>query len=75
MDLATTAVRGAFLETDRKPRRWQYGGTFAYFAEAFGKNHELKSGYLGWRKSSIREHRLSQPAAVSLSQRDGRRGL
>ena len=43
------ATRGAFLETDRKPRRWQYGGTFAYFAEAFGRNHELKSGYLGWR--------------------------
>ena len=41
--------RGAFLETDRKPRRWQYGGTFAYFAEAFGRNHELKTGYLGWR--------------------------
>ena len=50
-DLATTSgpTRGAFLETDRKPRRWQYGGTFAYFAEAFGKNNELKSGYLGWR--------------------------
>ncbi len=48
-DLATTAVRGAFLETDRKPRRWQYGGTFAYFAELWGRNHELKSGYLGWR--------------------------
>jgi hypothetical protein len=48
-DLATTAVRGAFLETDRKPRRWQYGGTFAYFAEAWGRNHELKTGYLGWR--------------------------
>lgn len=43
------ATRGAFLETDRKPRRWQYGGTFAYFAEAFGRNHELKTGYLGWR--------------------------
>ena len=48
-DIATTAVRGAFLETDRKPRRWQYGGTFAYFAELWGRNHELKSGYLGWR--------------------------
>ncbi len=73
-DLATTATRGAFLETDRQPRRWQYGGTFAYFAEAFGRNHELKS-----RLSRLaqhrrhREHRLSQPAAVSLSQRDRRR--
>ena len=48
-DITTTAVRGAFLETDRTPRRWQYGGTFTYFAELFGKNHELKTGYLGWR--------------------------
>ena len=48
-DITTTAVRGAFLETDRTPRRWQYGGTFTYFAELFGRNHELKTGYLGWR--------------------------
>jgi hypothetical protein len=48
-DLATTATRGAFLETDRMPRRWQYGATYAYFAEIGGRNHELKTGYLGWR--------------------------
>jgi hypothetical protein len=50
-DLATNngPTRGAFLETDRKPRRWQYGGTYAYFAELGGRNHELKTGYLGWR--------------------------
>ena len=48
-DLATTAVRGAFLETDRVPRRWQYGATYAYFANMWGKNHELKTGYLGWK--------------------------
>jgi hypothetical protein len=48
-DRNTTAVRGAFLETNRKPRRWQYGGTFSYFADLGGRNHELKSGYLGWR--------------------------
>jgi hypothetical protein len=48
-DLATTAVRGAFLETDRNPRRWQYGATYAYFANLWGRNHELKTGYLGWR--------------------------
>jgi hypothetical protein len=48
-DLATTATRGAFLETDRTPRRWQYGSTYAYFAEIGGRNHELKTGYLGWR--------------------------
>ncbi len=48
-DLSTTAVRGAFLETDRKPRRWQYGATYTRFAEIAGRNHELKTGYLGWR--------------------------
>ena len=50
-DLSTSngPTRGAFLETDRKPRRWQYGGTYAYFAELGGRNHELKTGYLGWR--------------------------
>lgn len=48
-DLQTTATRGAFLETDRTPRRWQYGATYSYFAEIGGRNHELKSGYLGWR--------------------------
>lgn len=48
-DLQTTATRGGFLQTDRKPRRWQYGATYVYFAELGGRNHELKSGYLGWR--------------------------
>lgn len=48
-DLATGATRGAFLETDRTPRRWQYGGTLTYFADLGGRNHELKTGYLGWR--------------------------
>jgi hypothetical protein len=48
-DITTGATRGAFLETDRNPRRWQYGATYTYFADLFGKNHELKTGYLGWR--------------------------
>ncbi|MGE0044062.1 MAG: TonB-dependent receptor [Vicinamibacterales bacterium] len=48
VDLTTTTTHGAFLESDRKPRRWQYGGTFTYFAELGGRNHELKTGYLGW---------------------------
>ncbi|MEY4634344.1 MAG: hypothetical protein RJA55_142 [Acidobacteriota bacterium] len=55
-DLSTTAVRGAFLETDREPRRWQYGATVAYFANLWGRNHELKSGYLGWRNISDTEN-------------------
>lgn len=55
-DLSTTAVRGAFLETDRAPRRWQYGATVAYFANLWGKNHELKTGYLGWRNIADTEN-------------------
>lgn len=51
-DLQTTATRGGFLQTDRTPRRWQYGATYAYFAELGGRNHELKTGYLGWRNMS-----------------------
>jgi Carboxypeptidase regulatory-like domain/TonB dependent receptor len=51
-DLTTTATRGAFLESDRRPKRWQYGATVTYFAELFGRNHELKTGYLGWRAST-----------------------
>jgi hypothetical protein len=51
VDLSTSdgPTRGAYLETDRDPRRWQYGGTFTYFTEMWGRNHELKTGYLGWR--------------------------
>ena len=57
-DLATSngPTRGAFLETDRKPRRWQYGATYAYFAELGGRNHELKTGYLGWRNMQETEN-------------------
>jgi hypothetical protein len=57
-DLATNngPTRGAFLETDRKPRRWQYGSTYTYFAELGGRNHELKTGYLGWRNMQETEN-------------------
>lgn len=48
VDQTTNMTHGAFLESDRTPRRWQYGGTLSYFTELFGRNHELKSGYLGW---------------------------
>jgi hypothetical protein len=56
VDRATGAERGAFLETDRAPRRWQYGGTFSYFADLGGRNHELKTGYLGWRNIAETEN-------------------
>lgn len=47
-DLTTRTTHGGYLESDRTPRRWQYGGTFSYFADFWGRQHELKSGYLGW---------------------------
>lgn len=49
IDQTTTATRGGYLETDSTPRRWQYSTNFTYFADLFGKNHEIKSGYMGWR--------------------------
>ncbi|MDO8679317.1 MAG: carboxypeptidase regulatory-like domain-containing protein [Acidobacteriota bacterium] len=57
-DLATNngPTRGAFLETDRTPRRWQYGATYAYFANLWNRNHELKTGYLGWRNMQSTEN-------------------
>jgi hypothetical protein len=56
IDRTTGAIRGAFLETDRVPRRWQYGGTFSYFADLGGRNHELKTGYLGWKNITETEN-------------------
>lgn len=77
-DLATNngPTRGAFLETDRTPRRWQYGATYAYFANMWGRNHELKD-----RLPRLAQHpvngkpRLPESAAVSLSQSDRRSRL
>ena len=47
-DITTGANRGAFLVQDRGPRRWQYGVNYTHFAQLFNRNHELKTGYLGW---------------------------
>jgi hypothetical protein len=47
-DLTTTHTRGAFLETYRRPIRWQWSASWSYFTELGGQNHELKSGFLGW---------------------------
>ena len=57
-------TRGAFLETDRKPRRWQYGGTFAYFAEAVrpqSRAEDRLSRLAQHRRH--REHRLSRTSS------------
>jgi Carboxypeptidase regulatory-like domain len=56
MDITTTATRGQFLKQDRHPHRWQTGVNYTYFAEMFGKNHELKTGYMGWRATNETEN-------------------
>jgi hypothetical protein len=55
-DLTTTATRGQFLKQDRHPHRWQTSANYTYFAELFGKNHELKTGYMGWRATNETEN-------------------
>jgi hypothetical protein len=48
MDITTTQTRGAFLENYRRPIRWQWNGSWSYFPEIAGRNHEIKTGFLGW---------------------------
>ena len=68
------ATRGAFLETDRTPRRWQYGGTYTYYT-SLGTQPELKTGYLGWR-NIVETDNLGYPnQQVSQSQRPRPLGL
>jgi hypothetical protein len=55
-DLTTTADRGQFLKQDRHPHRWQTSATYTHFAEFFGRNHELKTGYMGWRATNETEN-------------------
>lgn len=55
-DLTTTATRGQFLKQDRHPFRWQGSATYTHFAEFFGRNHELKTGYMGWRATNETEN-------------------
>jgi hypothetical protein len=55
-DLTTTATRGQFLKQDRHPHRWQMGANYTHFAEFFGRNHELKTGYMGWRATNQTEN-------------------
>ena len=48
IDLTTTQTRGAYLENYRRPIRWQYNGSWSWFPEIGGRNHEIKTGFLGW---------------------------
>jgi hypothetical protein len=55
-DLTTTHTRGAFLELYRKPVRWGYNGTWSWFTNIRDMNHEVKSGFLGYRSTSYVEN-------------------
>jgi hypothetical protein len=51
-DLTTGATRGQFLIQDRNPFRWQPSVTYTHFAQLFGRNNEIKTGYMGWRATN-----------------------
>ena len=55
-DLTTTHTRGAFLEVYRKPVRWGYNGTWSWFTNLRNMNHEIKSGFLGYRSTTYVEN-------------------
>jgi hypothetical protein len=55
-DLTTTHTRGAFLELNRKPVRWGYNGTWSWFTNVRNMNHEVKSGFLGYRSTNYVEN-------------------
>lgn len=55
VDLTTTETRGAFLEQNRKPARWGWNATWSWFTEMHGMNHQVKSGTLGYRGTSLQE--------------------
>jgi hypothetical protein len=55
MDLTTTQTGGAYLELDREPARWGYNGTWSWFTNLKGMNHEIKSGFLGYRSTNFVE--------------------
>jgi hypothetical protein len=54
-DLTTTQTSGAFLELNREPARWGYNGTWSWFTNLKGMNHEIKSGFLGYRSTNFVE--------------------
>ncbi|MDP1569214.1 MAG: carboxypeptidase regulatory-like domain-containing protein [Vicinamibacterales bacterium] len=54
-DLTTTQTSGAFLELNREPERWGYNGTWSWFTNLRGMNHEVKAGFLGYRSTNFVE--------------------
>src|SRR5215467_4443742 len=47
-DTTTTSTDGSFNSNYARPVRWQESADFSRFATLWGKNNELKVGYLGW---------------------------
>jgi hypothetical protein len=47
-DTTSGAVDGAFNSNYQRPIRWQETADLSRFATIYGKNHELKVGYMGW---------------------------
>ncbi len=46
-------IRGGYLETNRRPVRWQWNFNFSKFGDLGSTSHELKTGYHGtWGYSS-----------------------
>jgi hypothetical protein len=56
VDLTTDHTRGAFLEVYRKPIRWGYNGSWSWFRNIGDTNHEIKSGFLGYRSTNYVEN-------------------
>jgi hypothetical protein len=54
-DITTTHTRGAFLELRREPARWGYNGTWSWFKTIGERNHEIRSGVLGYRNTNYVE--------------------
>lgn len=54
-DLTTTQTSGAFLELNREPERWGYNGTWSWFTNLRGMNHEVRAGFLGYRSTNFVE--------------------
>ena len=55
MDLTTTQTRGAFLELRREPVRWGWNGTWSWFKTIGARNHEIRSGVLGYNSTNYVE--------------------
>ena len=55
-DLTTGQIRGTHIQQDRDPSRWQWNGSLSWLPEIAGKNHEIKTGFLGYIDVSRQEN-------------------